>query len=164
MTGEEILSEIKGRFPDAVVEVPEGIDFTVVLRPDRLLEVAACLRDEMGLDYLASVTSVDRGDEFEVVYHLGAMARREEYLVLKVRVPRQALEVASVTPLWRGAEFQEDEVYDLMGIRFTGHPDLRRIMMWEGYEGYPLRKDFRPAYPVETDELVASSYADSENP
>ncbi|MCR4407730.1 MAG: NADH-quinone oxidoreductase subunit C [Anaerolineae bacterium] len=164
MTNEEILAGIEKLFPGAVVEVLQSLDFTIVLKADRLLEVATYLRDEIGLDYLISVTGVDRGDEFEVIYHLGTMNDRAGYLVLKVHVPRQSAEVPSVTPLWRGAEFQEDEVYDLMGIRFTGHPDLRRIMMWEGYEGHPLRKDFRPAYPIETEELVASSYAESENP
>lgn len=164
MTNEEILTGIEEHCPGAVVEVPPALDFTIVLGADRLLEVAAYLRDEMELDYLISVTGVDRGDEFEVVYHLGTMSDRATYLVLKVRIPRQSAEVPSVTPLWRGAEFQEDEVYDLMGIRFTGHPNLRRIMMWEGYEGHPLRKDFRPPYPVETDKLIAQSYAESENP
>jgi NADH:ubiquinone oxidoreductase subunit C len=164
VTHGEILTNIRERFPNAVLEVPQGIDFTIVLKTDRLPDVAAYLRDEIGLDYLASVTGVDRGDEFEVVYHLGTMARQEGYLVLKVRVPRQLPEVPSVTPLWRGAEFQEDEIYDLMGIRFTGHPDLRRIMLWEDYEGYPLRKDFRPPYPIETDVLIARSYSESEHP
>ncbi|MBC7249599.1 MAG: NADH-quinone oxidoreductase subunit C [Anaerolineae bacterium] len=164
MTDEEILARIEEHFPGAVVEVPQALDFTIVLRAERLLEVATYLRDELGLDYLISVTSVDRGDEFEVVYHLGTMTDQAGYLVLKVRVLRPSAEVPSLTPLWRGAEFQEDEVYDLMGIRFTGHPNLRRIMMWEGYEGHPLRKDFRPPYPIETDRLIAQSYAESENP
>lgn len=164
MTNEEILAGIEEHCPGAVVEGPQALDFTIVLRAKRLLEVATYLRDELGLDYLISVTSVDRGDEFEVVYHLGTMTDRDGYLVLKVRVPRHSAEVPSLTPLWRGAEFQEDEVYDLMGIRFTGHPNLRRIMMWEGYEGHPLRKDFRPPYPIETDRLIAQSYAESENP
>lgn len=164
MTNEEILAGIEEHFSGAVVEVPQALDFTIVLKADRLLEVATYLHDEIGLEYLISVTSVDQGSEFEVIYHLGTMTDPTSYLVLKVRVPRQLPEVPSVTSLWRGAEFQEDEVYDLMGIRFPGHPDLRRIMMWEGYEGHPLRKDFRPAYPIETDELIAQSYAESENP
>ena len=75
MTDEEIIAQIKDRFPDAVVNVPEAKDFTIVLRPDSLMDVATYLRDEAGMDFLSSVTSVDYEDRFEVVYHLGAIAR-----------------------------------------------------------------------------------------
>ena len=163
MTDEEILAQIKNRFPDAVVNVPEAKDFTIVLRPDSLMDVATYLRDEAGMDFLSSVASVDYEDRFEVVYHLGAVARKGGHLVLKVGLPKDDPSVPSLTPLWPGVEFQECEVYDLMGIRFVGHPDLRRIMMWEGYEGHPLRKDFVPSYPLQTGELVGRPYAESKD-
>lgn len=163
MTNEEILAQIRDRFPDAVVNVPEAKDFTIVLQPDSLMDVATYLRDEAGMDFLSSVTSVDYEDRFEVVYHLGSVGRKGGHLVLKVGLPRDDPSVSSLTPLWPGAEFQEREVYDLMGIRFVGHPDLRRIMMWEGYEGHPLRKDFVPSYPLQTSELVARPYAEAKD-
>ncbi len=158
MTNEEILAQIKERFPEAVVEVPEARDFTIVLKVGSLVDVITHLRDEVGMDYLSSVTSVDfeEDEQFEVVYHLYSMRQRTGPIVLKVRIPRRdPAEVPSLSGLWPGVLLQEREVYDLMGIRFTGHPDLRRIFLWEGFEGYPLRKDFSPAWALETNELVA---------
>ena len=72
------------------------------------------------------------------------MERKHGPIALQVSLPRQQPVVASVTPIWRGAEFQEREVYDLYGVTFEGHPDLRRILMWEGFEGHPMRKDYVP--------------------
>lgn len=111
----------------------------------RLLEVCAALRDEppFHLDYCSFVTAVDRPAEgsIEVVYHLFSMAARHE-LLLKVRVPRDAPQVPSVARLWNGANWHERETYDLFGVNFVGHPDLRRIMMTEDWAGHPLRKDY----------------------
>lgn len=145
MTNEEILAKIKDSFGDAVVEAPEGLkDFTIVLASERLLEVMTFLRDTIGMDYLSSVTAVDYPDRFEMVYHLFSVARSQGLLVVKVRLPdKQNPEVASVTPLWPGASLQESEVYDLMGIRFAAHPNLRRLMTWDGFPGHPLRKEFQ---------------------
>lgn len=144
MTNEEILGKLRERFPEAVVEVPELIDFTVVVAPETLTEVATFLRDECGLDYLALLTAVDRPERFEVVYHLWSIKNRTtEPFVLKVYVEdKENPTVPSVTPLWRGANYQEREAYDLMGIRFQGHPNLKRLLLWEGFPGHPLRKDF----------------------
>ena len=80
----------------------------------------------------------------DVVYHLYSMEQKHGPMTLLVKLPRQQPVVASVTPIWRGAEFQEREVYDLYGVTFEGHPDLRRILMWEGFEGHPMRKDYVP--------------------
>jgi NADH-quinone oxidoreductase subunit C len=101
---------------------------------------------EQQYDYLSDVTAVEYRDPerpLEVVWHLRSLPRRQ-FLRLKVELPRgSALEVESVWPVYRGADWLERECYDMFGIRFTGHPDLRRILMWEQYrEGYPLRKDF----------------------
>ncbi len=144
MTNVEILEKLKEQYPDAVVDVPELIDFTVAVKPESLLNVALYLRDECGLDYMADVTAVDRPEYFEVVYHLYSIKNQTpDTFVLKVYLEdKENPTVPSVTPLWKGADFQEREVYDLMGITFAGHPNLKRIMLWEGFPGHPLRKDF----------------------
>jgi len=144
VTNDEILAKLKGKYPDAVVDTPELTDFTVVVKPERLTEVATFLHDECGLDYMADVTAVDRPERFEVVYHLYSIKNQTPGpFVLKVYLEDKGdPTVASVTPIWRGANFQEREVYDLMGIAFEGHPNLKRILLWEGFPGHPLRKDF----------------------
>jgi NADH:ubiquinone oxidoreductase subunit D/NADH:ubiquinone oxidoreductase subunit C len=112
-----------------------------------LVDVIYKLRDELGYDYLTSVTAVDyiAENKMEVVYHLtkttGGLG-----LVFKVQVPRDNPEVPSITPIYKGAEFQEREAYDLFGIQFTKHPDLRRILTWEGFAGHPLQKDWKEPY------------------
>jgi NADH/F420H2 dehydrogenase subunit C len=144
VTNEKILSNLKERFPEAVVDVPELIDFTVAIKAEAVEKVTQFLRDECGLDYLALLTAVDQPERFEVVYHLWSIKdRTTEPFVLKVYIEdKENPSVPSVTPLWRGANYQEREAYDLMGIRFEGHPNLKRIVLWEGFPGHPLRKDF----------------------
>jgi len=144
VTNEEILSRLRERFPDAVIEVPELIDFTVAIKPEAVAEVARFLHDECGLDYLALLTAVDRPERFEVVYHLWSIKdQTTEPFVLKAYIEdKENPTVPSVTPIWRGANYQEREAYDLMGIRFEGHPNLKRLLLWEGFPGHPLRKDF----------------------
>ena len=96
----------------------------------------------LDFDYLTNITGVDYFDDFEVVYQLISM-KNNHSLTLKTRAyGRENSSVPSVTSLWRGAELQEREIYDLMGIRFEGHPNLKRIYLWEGFEGHPLRKDY----------------------
>ena len=141
LSGLEIAHRIEQRFPGAVADAaPEA----VVIRADRLVEVCTHLRDdpELAFSFLSSLTAVDRLDHLEVVYHLQSI-RHNRMTVLKVKTyDRENPEVPSVVPVWRGAQLQEREAYDLMGIRFTGHPDLRRIFLWEGFPGHPLRKDW----------------------
>jgi NADH-quinone oxidoreductase subunit C len=116
-----------------------------VVPAGRLLEIAQALHDQapFHLDYCSFVSAVDRPEQgvFEVVYHLFSMEARHE-LLLKVRVPRLEPRVPSVTGIWSGANWHEREAYDLFGIVFDGHPDLRRIMMTEDWTGHPLRKDY----------------------
>jgi NADH-quinone oxidoreductase subunit C len=141
LSGPEVAHRIEQKLPDAVVEaVPEWTE----VRPERLIEACELLRDDPTLDFafLSSLTGVDRLDHFEVVYHLLSISRNQE-TCLKVRcADRESPEAPSLVPVWRGAALQERETYDLMGIRFLGHPDLRRIFLWDGFPGHPLRKDW----------------------
>ncbi|MGQ0550289.1 MAG: NADH-quinone oxidoreductase subunit C [Armatimonadota bacterium] len=111
----------------------------------RLLEICRVLRDEapFNLDYCSFVSAIDYPADgaIDVLYHLFSMTARHEML-LKVRVPRDVPSIPSVTGIWRGANWHERETYDLLGVVFDGHPDLRRIMMTEDWSGHPLRKDY----------------------
>lgn len=151
----DYLAELKEALPQAELEAVEGAkDPTILVKPEQLLEVCQYLRDQAGLDYLSMVTSVDWPDFFEVVYYLYSTHRGGGPLVLKVRLSKDNPQVPSVTSLWRSADWQEREIYDMMGIIFTGHPNLKRILMWEGFPGYPLRKDFTYQVEKTTEELL----------
>ncbi len=130
--------------PGAVLEQTKP---GLVVAPDRVLELARYLRDEQGYDYCSMVTSIDWPQYLEVVYYLYGVAQPKDALVLRVRLADKGNPVMpSLTPVWPGADFQEREVYDMMGVRFEGHPNLRRILLWDGFEGYPLRKDYKESY------------------
>ena len=144
------VAALQATFGDAIgraVVARDGLS-VVVVRGERLRDVMRWLKDTPGerYTYLVDVTAVeyrDRERPLEVVYQVRALERK---LDLRVKVeldPRGELAVDSITPLWAGANWLEREVYDMFGVVFAGHPDLRRILMWETYaEGYPLRKDF----------------------
>lgn len=140
LPGHQVAEHLRAALPEAAVEEAEG---WVVVDADHLVEAARFLRDDPELDcrYLVAVTGVDRLDHFEIVYHLASLARNH-LLVLKVRADHESPEVPSVVPVWLGAHLQEREVYDLFGVRFSGHPALKRLLLWEGFPGHPLRKDF----------------------
>jgi len=140
------------RFPEIVVPDPRAGYGGYMVHPENLLQVVQALKDEMGYDYLSSVTGVDYLPEnkMEVVYHFYRTTGGGA-LILKTRVDRENAVVPSLTPLYPGAEFQEREAWDLLGIRFENHPDLRRILTWEGFYGHPLRKDWKePFFEEET--------------
>jgi NADH-quinone oxidoreductase subunit C len=140
---------IKERFPEAFVRAEVGWgETTVYLRPASVLDVVRYLFDDEAekYDYLSDVTAVEYRDlelPLQVVWHLRSLPHRR-FLRLKAEIARgEPLRVPSVWPVYRGADWLERECYDMFGIEFEGHPDLRRILMWEQYkEGYPLRKDF----------------------
>ena len=141
------LDEIKSTVEQLVPGVSVTVDGTTLsVTPKDLAAVCRCLRDtdRFGLDYLSNLTAVDYPPEhIDLVYHLYSMRLKHGPLALRVRIAdRVQPTVDSMTPIWRGAEYQEREVYDLFGVRFQGHPDLRRILMWEGFDGYPMRKDY----------------------
>jgi NADH-quinone oxidoreductase subunit C/D len=140
--------DLSARFPGAVQPDTRPAYSGWIVNKEKLVEFAKFVRDELGYDYLSNLNGVDYLPEgkMEVVYH-AYKTTGGPALVFKVQVPRQdPIEVPSVTSIWPGVEFQEREAYDLLGIRFAGHPDLRRILMWEGFEGYPLRKDWKEAF------------------
>ncbi len=145
-----IQDEFVARFPDFVTpDIRKGYQGYLV-NAENLVEVATALRDEMGFDYLASVTGVDYLPEgkMEVVYHL-FRSTGGPALVIKAQTPRENPVVPSLVPVFPGADLQERETWDLLGIQFEGHPDLRRILLWEGFNGFPLRKDWAEAYMEE---------------
>lgn len=141
LSGRELAQQIAEHVPDAIVEADEA---AVIVQSQSLFQVMRFLKEtaELDFDYLVSITAVDYWDYLEVVYHLVSIGHNHS-LVIKTRCDdRDNPEVSSVVGLWQGADFQEREVYDLMGIRFDGHPSLRRIFLWEGFQGYPLRRDY----------------------
>ena len=141
LSGSDIARQIEEKFRQSVVEATAE---SVLVEAESLFDVAAYLKDTPGLDfdYLTLITAVDYLDCFEVVYNLTSI-KHNHSLVLKTRCcGRDNPVLPSVVGLWRTADFQEREVYDLMGISFEGHPNLKRIVLWEGFEGHPLRKDF----------------------
>ena len=141
VTGHELAELLRAPFGEAVLSADDG---AVYAAPESIAEVCAYLRENPEMDFamLNSLTAVDYVECFEVVYRLTSL-RRNTTCVVKTRVyGREEPTVPSVTGVWRGAVLQEREVYDLMGVRFDGHPDLRRILTWEGFQGHPLRRDY----------------------
>jgi len=139
---------LKERFPDAVKDdTREGYGGVIVER-GQLVEIATVMRDELGFDYLSSATAVDYlgiEDSMEMVYHAYRTTGGSP-LVFKAQTPRENSSVPSLIDIWPGVDFQEREAYDLYGIAFPGHPNQKRILMWEGFNGHPMRKDWKEAY------------------
>jgi NADH-quinone oxidoreductase subunit C len=142
-----LLARLRERFPEAVVATHAWRgDPTAQVQPASIVEICTFLRDDPALafDLLVDVTAVDylgSVPRFEVVYHLCSLARRHR-LRLKARLPEEEPRIPSVVPVWRGADWLERETYDMYGIVFAGHPDLRRIYLYEQFRGHPLRKDY----------------------
>lgn len=145
-------SQLEKKFPDAVKRDARPGYAGDVVSADKLRDVAMYVRDDLGYDFLSSLTAVDYFSELpntasymEVVYHLYKSTGGGS-LVFKVQVPRDNSVVPSLIDIFPGADFQEREAWDLYGVKFEGHPDLRRILMWEGFAGHPMRKDWKEAY------------------
>jgi NADH:ubiquinone oxidoreductase subunit D/NADH:ubiquinone oxidoreductase subunit C len=143
----KVLDAIEKQF-DGIAMRDERDGYDGYLVPaDKLVEFATSIRDDLGYDYLSSVTGVDYlpDDKMEVVYH-AYKSSGGPALVFKVQTSRSDSVVPSLVSVYPGADFQEREAWDLLGIKFENHPDLRRILMWDGFEGHPLRKDWRESY------------------
>jgi len=139
LSGRDVARQIGERFPDAVAASDESM---ILLNSEALLEAAGFLKEGLGFDYLTSITAIDYPEYFELVYQLTSI-KNNKSLVLKLHCAKAgAGEVPSVVSLWQGADLQEREIYDLFGISFKGHPNLKRIFLWDGFQGHPLRKDF----------------------
>ncbi len=139
--GEELAGYVRQRFPDAGTQW-EGESLWV--DPSDLREVAQFLKEDPGLafNFLNAVSAVDYVHYFELVYHLTSFEYNHSAVVKTRLYSRETPTAPSVVGVWPGADFQEREIYDLMGVSFQGHPNLKRIMLWEGFPGHPLRKDF----------------------
>ncbi|MFN0151957.1 MAG: NADH-quinone oxidoreductase subunit C [bacterium] len=149
MSPGEIHALVADAFPDAIVSWDEaGRDPSLSIRPDAIPRVMRFLKDDSrtAFDSLTCLSGVDLLDRHRVVYHLFSFAHRHSFVV-KADVWRRDPHVPSVSLIWRGARWFEREAYDLIGIQFDGHPDLRRILMPDDWEGHPLRKDF--VFPLE---------------
>jgi NADH-quinone oxidoreductase subunit C/D len=158
-----VETQLNTAFPGAVADHDEG---WLVLDPSQLSAVAKHLRDEMGFDYLTHLSASDYPDRLEVVYNLYSTRpdQRGPGLPLKVRVPDKAdPRVPSVTPVWPSANFQEREAWDMFGVQFEGHPSLKRILLWEGFEGHPLRKDWHEPYYEEEKKPFSSRWPHAES-
>lgn len=141
LSGSEVAKQITKHFPEAISEASDG---AILVKSESLLDIAEYLKSspELDFDYLNHITAVDYYDYFEVVYQFTSL-KHNHSLVLKTRCyDRENPTVPSIVRLYQGADFQEREIYDLMGISFNGHPNLKRIFLWEGFEGHPLRKDY----------------------
>jgi NADH-quinone oxidoreductase subunit C len=149
MTTNEIHDRLKARFGDDVGPLSEPkIDAFAVVKPERIVEVCRFLKSEPGLelDFLEDLTALDwpKTNTLEVVYHLLSYTHRHA-IVLKVPLDRAHPVVSTVEGVWKTANWFEREVYDLFGVTFEGHPDLRRIMLPDDWVGHPLRKDYQEA-------------------
>jgi NADH-quinone oxidoreductase subunit D/NADH-quinone oxidoreductase subunit C/D len=152
-------SELEKRFPKGVNQDQRKGYSGYQVESNKLVEVATMLRDEIGYDYLSSITGVDYLEEnlMEVVYHFFKSTGGSE-LTLNVQVPRDNPVVPSLYSTFPGADFQEREIWDLVGIKFDGHPDLRRILLWEGFAGHPLRKDWQEPFFSEEDKPFSNRW------
>jgi NADH-quinone oxidoreductase subunit C len=153
----ELAKQLTGHFKNLVSEPTEfrkEISVTVS-NANSITQILSYAKSELGFDMLLDVSSVDHlGSEprFEIVYHLYSV-QSHQYLRVKTFVGEETPELPTVSPIWKAADWHEREIFDMMGIRFAGHPDLRRILMWEGYPHHPLRKEF-PLSGVRVDEVV----------
>ncbi len=141
LSGKEVATKLEQQFPASIIESNKD---SLLVKTESLFELISFLKTtpEFEFNYLSSITAVDYFDYFELVYHLTSMEHNHS-LVVKTRCyGRENLVVPSIVSLYQGANFQEREIYDLMGIRFEGHPNMKRMFLWESFQGHPLRKDY----------------------
>lgn len=134
----EVIQELALKYPE--IQTTEQGQLVVPL--DKLVEFMTDIKENHGFNFLTNLTAADYAEHLEVVYNVSAIGTPEMFHI-KTKVDRNNAVVPSMVPIWGGAIWQEREVYDLLGITFTDHPDLRRILLDEDWEGYPLRKDYQ---------------------
>lgn len=156
-------TDLEARFPEILVPDTRKGYAGYLVKPENLIEVMTTLRDEFGYDFLTSATAVDYFPEdiLEMVYHLHKTTGGSP-LVIKTQTGREGSVIPSLVPVFAGADLQEREAYDLFGIHFSGHPDLRRILTWEGFYGHPMRKDWHEAYFEEENKPFKSRWPEGQ--
>jgi len=163
-TAADLALQLKEKFGNLISEQKEfrGEITVCVAEAERIAEVCAFVKSELGFDYLIDISTLDHYGEdprFTVVYELSGIEHRQ-HLRLKTQVTEEKGEVPSVTSVWSTADWHEREAYDMMGVKFAGHPNLQRILMWEGYPHFPLRKDFPlEGKPTEVPEIAKTGVA-----
>jgi len=164
MAALDFANQLKARFGDLLSEPAEfrGEVTLVVSDAERIVEVCEFAKKSLGFNMLLDISSIDNYGEdprWTIVYELYHMEQKS-HLRLKTSVSEEKSELPTITTAWRTADWHEREIYDMMGIRFRGHPDLRRILMWDGYPYFPLRKDFPLAgKPSELPEVAFTKLA-----
>lgn len=139
---EKMIADLEAQLGDKLSISADDFYSWLRISPDKLLELMQLLKTNYGFNYLANLTSVDYGDDFEIIYHLHAIPDNHKVGV-KTRVSRTQAQLDSVMSIWPTADWQEREVYDLMGISFKNHPNLVRVLLPDDFVGHPLRKDFK---------------------
>ena len=142
LSAADIVTKLEVVLPGSVIESSGN---TIVVNDKFLFMVASFLKTAPGLDfnYLNYITAVDYQIYIEVIYNFVSLEHNHGFIVKTRLTDRDKPELPSLVSLWKGADLQEREIYDLYGISFTGHPNLKRIFLWEGFQGYPLRKDYK---------------------
>lgn len=164
MSALDLANQLRAKFGDLISQPTEfrGEVSLTVGDPERITEVCAFAKSNLGFDFLTDLSALDNYGEdprWTVVYELTGLSHGQ-HLRLRTSVSEEKSELPSVVSVWRTANWHEREAYDLMGVRFSGHPDLRRILMWEGYPYFPLRKDFPLAgKPTELPDVAFSKAA-----
>ena len=141
LVGSVVAEAVEAQIPGSIIASSDTyieVDKSTVAGVMRFLKESPVY----DFDYLNNLTAVDNLDHFEVIYNLTSMTQKHSLCVKAKVFGRDDVTLPTVTALWHGADFQEREVFDLLGIRFSGHPNLKRIALWEGFDGHPLRKDF----------------------
>jgi NADH-quinone oxidoreductase subunit C len=144
MTPQEIFDNIQATFGDQIIDLNENVDPWIRIKPEAIADVCWYMRNDGDLDFesLMCLSGVDFEDHMTVVYHLGSSSHKHK-IALKVEVGRDEPKIPTVERVWRIANWHERETYDMYGIVFEGHSDLRRILCPDDWEGYPLRKDYQ---------------------
>jgi len=140
---DKALNNVRAILEDKYEIANDPFFIYITANPDSLLSLMQTLKEQLGMNYLSNLTAVDHGEEFEIIYHLYAIPDNGLKLAVKTRVLRGKAELPTLVPIYPTADWQEREVYDLMGIRFSGHPNLVRVLLPDDFEGHPLRKDFK---------------------
>lgn len=143
LAGQEVARQVSEKFPNSVIEAS---DSSILVKNEALVDVANFLKSDPGLDlvFLNDLSAVDyfQDNYFEVTYRLSSLAKNHTFVVKARAHGRENPTAPSVTGVWRAANMMEREVYDLMGVNFSGHPNMKRVFLWAGFKGHPLRKDF----------------------